>query len=98
MDNFDKDFERIFFTLTGDYQHTAAVPWVRNISIEGTDYDQAFQDLWDSRSNIGERFGIIWEEDRDLERMMNAICVIEKNVARCMFEYGIQYAERGFKI
>lgn len=98
MNHFEKDFESIFHTVTGNHRFTPGVPWVRNLCAEGTPYSQAYQTLWDSRVSIGERFAIPWEEDEDLERMMNAICDIETAIALEMFRYGMEYAQRGFKL
>jgi len=54
--------------------------------------------LWDSRVSIGNRFGIHWEEDPDLEQIMQAISDIEECVAMEMFLHGIEYAKRGFQL
>jgi len=98
MDSFNKDFTFIFETMTGNHRLTPGVPWVRNLFTAGTPYDQAYQTLWDSRVSIGNRFGIHWEEDPDLEQIMQAISDIEECVAMEMFLHGIEYAKRGFQL
>ena len=91
------DFEEIYATMIGDRRLQGGVPWVENASVEGTDFGSAYRDFWVVREHLCRRFGMVWE-DEDLERLMNAVMCLSEDVARRMFRYGIEYAERGYKI
>ena len=91
------DFESIYLTATGGLVPEARVPWVKEICGEGTPYAQAYRDFWDAREHLTERFPLEWE-DEDLERIMNGIMHLEREVARQMFLNGIEYAKRGYRL
>ena len=96
MRNIEKDFEEIYMTLTGNYCRSGGVPWVENAFAGGTVYNRAYQELWNIRTRLEERFGIELE-DEDLEQGMNAVMDIEWEIAHRMFFYGIQYATQSKK-
>ena len=91
------DFEEIYATMTGDRRLNGGVPWVESASVEGTDFERAYRELWMVRERLCRRFGMEWE-DGDLERIMNAVMDLSEDVARRMFRYGIEYSERGYRI
>ena len=97
MENWEKAFEKIYMTMSGNIQMSDGVPWVNNAFAEGTAYSQAYEDFWTAREHICTRFGLDWE-DEDLERFMNAILNLERDVSIHMFRYGIEYAQRGFQL
>ena len=80
----NEDFEAIYETLIGQRIPQTAVPGVESIASEGTAYSEAYQTLMEARMNLTRRFGMDFE-DEDLERIMNAIAVIEKEIAKGMF-------------
>ena len=86
-------FEDIYASVTGCATAEAKVPWVDSIFVEGTVYSDAYQELWDARLRLGQRFGVEFT-DEDLETIMGAICDIEREIARYMFHYGMEYAKR----
>ena len=86
-------FEEVYETLVGLRDKMARVPGVEDISAEGTPFAKAYQNLWDSRISLGKRFGVDFE-DQDLERIMHAVQEIEKEIARHMYHYGAQFAEK----
>ena len=67
--------------------------WVENIFVQGTEFNDAYEDLAIARENLCERFGMDME-DEDLERIMNAVLTIEREIARHMFYYGVEHAKR----
>lgn len=91
------DFERIRDSLLGYLRSSSRVPWVEDITRVGTAYDKAYQDLWNARANLCRRFGMDWE-DADLEAIMNAVLLLEKDVARGMFDAAMAYAERDHQL
>ena len=91
------DFERIRDSVLGYLSEPNRLPWVENISREGTAYAQAYQDFWTAREHLCERFQLDWE-DEDLERIMNAVLLVEKDVARGMFDAALTYAEKGRQV
>ena len=82
----NEDFEDIYETLVGERVPEAAVPGVESIASEGSAYSEAYQSVMEARMNLARRFGMDFE-DEDLERIMNAIAVIEKETAKGMFRY-----------
>lgn len=91
------DFEEIYATVTGDRQLSGGVPWVENAFVEGTDFTRAYRDFRIAREHLCRRFNLDWE-DEDLERLMDAVLCLSEDLARRMFRYGIEYANRGCKI
>ncbi|MGM9660836.1 MAG: hypothetical protein ACI3WQ_09585 [Faecousia sp.] len=88
------DYETIRDSVLGYLSEAYRVPWAENISREGTAYAQAYQDFWTAREHLCERFQLDWEDD-DLELIMNAVLLVEKDVARGMFDATLTYAEKG---
>ena len=97
MNVLEKDFEKIYHTLIGTLLPQFRVPWVPNIFIEGTPYDQAYQVFWDARMQMVENYGIEFECD-ELEDIMNAILDVEKEIGFYMFQMGMEYEKRGHKL
>jgi hypothetical protein len=79
------DFEEFYETLTGHREGPFAMPGVVNIAEEGSAYSRAYKTLMDARISLTRRFGMDFE-DKDLERIMEAVAVIEKEVARGVFQ------------
>ena len=78
------DFESFYETLTGHREGKFAVPGVACIAEEGSAYSRAYQTLMEARLSLTRRFGMEFE-DKDLERIMEAVSVIEKEAARGAF-------------
>ena len=78
------NFEDIYETLIGLREPEAAAPGVECIALEGTPYANAWQELMDARMRLAKRFGIEFE-DEDLERIMEAVAVIEREAALAVF-------------
>ncbi len=93
MQCFEKDFESVYFSVTGEL--TEALPWVSGVSGSRDTYDQAWQELDNARARLCQRFSIDWE-DPDMEAMLNAILTLEKDVARRMFLCGCHFKEEAF--
>ena len=91
------DFDMIYSTIVGQMRRTGGVPWVKNIFVEGTAYNKAYQDFWTAREHLCARFGIEWE-DPDLELFMDGILDLEEDLARAMFEATIEYAKRDYRL
>ena len=85
------EFEDIYLSMTGELE--PGLPWVENAFAEGTECSRAYQELWAARENLCRRFGMDWE-DKDLERIMNAVALLEEDFGRRMFRCGIEYARR----
>lgn len=91
------DFEKIYYTMTGDLLPECCVPWVEDAFVEGTVYNQCYKNFWIAREHLCERFGMEWEDD-DLELFMNSIMDLGEDIAKRMFRYGTEYAKRGYKL
>ena len=79
------DFDAFYETLIGHREEQFAVPGVVCVAEEGSAYSQAYQALMYARLSLTRRFGMEFE-DKDLERIMEAVSVIEKEVARGAFQ------------
>ena len=97
MEHMQKDFEEIYNTVAGTMSINGGVPWVEDAFAEGTVCSQAYKDFWTAREHLCDRFGLDWE-DEDLELFMNGIMCLEKEIARRMFFYGIEYNKRNFNL
>ena len=78
------DFEAIYETMIGQRIPEAAVPGVENIADGVTPYSQAWQKLLKSRDSLCRRFRI-HPEDKDLEQILNAVTVIEREAALAVY-------------
>lgn len=78
------DFNAFYETLIGERIPAMRVPGVVCIAEEGSAYSQAYQTLMDARLSLTQRFDMEFE-DKDLERIMEAVSVIEKEAARGAF-------------
>lgn len=85
------DFESVYGSVLGYLTPESRIPWVEDISREGTPYDRACQELWDAREHLCLRFGLD-REDGDLERIMNAVLKLEKEAARGVFDAALVLA------
>jgi len=92
MDKIKQDFQIIFDVVTGNAKKEE-FKWAENAFVEGTNYNAAYAELWKARENLCRRFGIDWE-DEDLERVMNAVLKLEKDLAWRMFCCGLSYAKK----
>ena len=81
------DFEAIYETLIGQRIPEAAVPGVECIAVPGSPYAAAWETIMEARLSLARRFGMDFE-DQDLERIMDAVSVIEREAAKGMFRYG----------
>lgn len=94
MDSIQEDFERIYMKVTGNLSEDTSLDWVESAFVEGTDFQQAYDTFWEVRESLCRRFGMDWE-DGDLERLMEGILSLGRDLARRMFYYGMVYARRG---
>ena len=78
-------FEEVYETLVGHREAPYAVPGVQSIAAEGSAYSLAYQALMDARLSLTRRFGMDFE-DKDLERIMEAVATIEKETAKGIFQ------------
>lgn len=86
------DFERIRDSVLGDLEASARVPWAEDLSREGTPYSEAYRTIAEARERLCQRFGIR-QEDADWEAIMDAILVLEQEVARGVFQAALRCAE-----
>lgn len=94
MDRIQEDFERIYMKVTGNLSEDTSLDWVESAFVEGTDFQQAYDTFWEVRESLCRRFGMDWE-DGDLERLMEGILSLGRDLAQRMFYYGMVYARRG---
>ena len=97
MEHIREDFELIYLKVTGNLRKEIDLPWVEDAFVEGTDFQQAYDTFWEARENLCRRFGMDWE-DEDLERFMDGLITLERDLAQRMFYYGMVYARRNYKI
>ena len=91
MDRVEADFYTIFHIITGNVAAEYPFHWVENAFVPGTQFSEAYQDFWNAREHLCERFGIDFDDD-DLELFMDGLMKLEEDLGRRMFLYGIQYA------
>lgn len=91
------DYEQIRDTVLGYLEEDARLSWADCAAEEGSDLDRAYQQLAAARESLCRRFAIK-ESDGDLERMMDAVLLLERAVARGMFDAAQAYAKRGYRI
>ncbi len=92
MPDFEKDFEDIYLTVIGELAED--LPWVREAAGTEAVYVEAWQAIDDARAHLCQRFGMDWE-DPDLERIMDAVMKLQRDVARRMFLCGTACHNRG---
>ncbi len=78
-------WEEAYLAVTGQLE--------KETSGDSAIYDRAWQEIYDARGQLCQRFGMSWE-DPDLERILNAIVTLEKDVAQRMFLLGAEHRER----
>ena len=88
----EKDFQNIFNIATGAQRATPPFEWVEDAFKAKTGFAEAYDDFWNIRERLCQRFGMDFT-DSDLERFMDSILKLEEDLARRMFRYGIYYAE-----
>ena len=81
------NFEDIYETMIGQRVPEAEAAGVVSIAGEGTPYSNAWQELMEARISLARRFGMAFE-DKDLERIMAAVTVIERETALGMYRTG----------
>ena len=91
MDRTERDFHSIFKIVTGCTEAEYPFHWIENAFIPGTQFFNAYEELWNARQNLCRRFGLDIADD-DMEMIMNAIMDVEEDLAQRMFLYGIRYA------
>ena len=79
------DFEAIYETIIGQRIPEAAVPDVEDISMDGTSYSAAREALMKARDSLVTRFSMN-PEDRDLECILNAVSVMEREAALAVYQ------------
>jgi len=82
------NFESIYETMIGQRVPEYAVPGVENMADGVTPYSLAWRELLKSRDSLCRRFRI-HPEDQDLERMVNAVMIIERETARAMYNISV---------
>lgn len=90
------DFERIYYTAMGDLMPSACVPWVE-APAKDSEYERAYAGIYAAWENLRERCGLA-EGDVDLERILDNVLDLEQDMARRMFQYGVEYAQRGCRL
>ena len=85
-----QNYRDVYDSLTGGLAEEYRIDGVEDISAEGTPYSGAYQAIWDARESLCRRYGMDFE-DRDLERIMQAVLTIEEEIARYMFHYGMKF-------
>ena len=91
MDKTEQDFQNIFKIVTGSVDAEYPFHWVKNAFVPGTQFSKAYEEIWNARVNLCQRFDLDVSDD-DMETIMNAIMDLEEDLGRRMFLHGIQYA------
>ena len=87
------EFEPIYQTMMGQLRKKSEVPGIENAFETPSDIAQAYRDIRTARENLCARCGLA-PDDSDLEKIMDSLLTLEKDIARRMFHYGIQYARQ----
>ena len=77
-------FEQLYGTVLGYLTPENQLPGVKDVTGEGSAYDQAYQNILSARENLCRRFGLS-PEDKDLEVIMSAVQALEKATAQGIF-------------
>jgi len=92
MDKTEEDFSVIFRIVTGCREAEYPFCWVENAFVPGTEFYDAYEEIWNAREGLYRRFGLDIGDD-DLERIMYAIMNAEEALGRRMFHCGMKYAQ-----
>ena len=85
MDTIDE----IYFSLLGQLEPEAAMPWVENAFTAGSECESHLIKIYDARNRLLERLHVE-EDDEDLECIMDSFLSIQYTLCRKMYFYGMQ--------
>ena len=80
---------RIYYSLLGQLEPEAALPWVENAFEPGSECEANLIKIYDARNRLLERLHIS-EEDEDLECILDSFLSIQHSLCQKMFFYGLQ--------
>ena len=85
MDTIDE----IYFSLLGQLEPEAALPWVENAFAAGSECESHLIKIYAARNRLLERLHVE-EDDEDLECIMDSFLSIQYTLCRKMYFYGMQ--------
>ncbi len=83
-------FEKIYNSMLGSADSDDALPWVQNAFAEGSHCAREREELQEACLRIREHLGI-WDQDADLDIILDCLESIQKELCFRMFDTGIQY-------
>lgn len=84
MENDEEIFEKVLCAARGELAEEEGLDWVEG---PGAVYEFACEQLWQARRDLCERTGISWE-DPALERIMDVLDTLERDLCRRVFRAG----------
>ncbi len=81
-------YDQIYYSLIGQLEETAALPWVPNAFAPGSPCEEAYARLLRARNRVQAWLG--GEDDEDLHQMLSEMEQIQHRLCRCLL------ALRGF--
>ena len=90
------DFEKIYYTAIGELIPSERVTWVE-APAKDSEYERAYREIYAARDQLQERCGLT-EEDPELERILTNVQALGLDVARRMFQCGVEYSQRGCRV
>ncbi len=73
-------YDEIYYSLMGNMVPEAALPWVPNVFVEGSECHNAYVRLLQARNRLLEKLGV--DEDPDLEAMQVEMDTIQYEICR----------------
>ena len=83
----NEQIENIFYTLLGQMQEEYCVPGVENLFAEGSECEQAYDEMLEAYAHLRQRLGVT-DEDPDVETILHSFWTMQRLIAIKMFEYG----------
>ncbi len=73
-------YDEIYYSLIGELEEGAALPWVGNAFAPGSECEQAYARLLDGRNRVLDKLGA--EDDPDLSQMLSHMLTIQRTLCR----------------
>ena len=80
--------DAVYYSLLGQLQTEATLPWVENAFVEGSECYAALLNAYDARDRLLERLQT--DGDTDLECIIDSFIAIQYILCRKMYLYGLQ--------
>lgn len=88
-----ENFEEIYDSMAGQLTAEAALPWVENAFSDDSLCQCEYDRMRSAYERVCQRLGG-GEDDADLDRMVDALECIQRELCRRMYQLGLEQAEK----